>query len=73
MELLQEEYTCLYFLVSKIIGNDTSQFMDFCRDFCGDDEQLYVYYVHGWIIPRLDSQRDQNNLNKVEKLLTLDG
>ena len=31
IELLQDEYPCLYFLVSNILGIDTSEYIEFCR------------------------------------------
>ena len=31
MELLQDEYPCLYFLVSNVLGIDTSEYIEFCR------------------------------------------
>ena len=31
MELLQDEYPCLYFLVSNVLGIDPSEYIEFCR------------------------------------------
>ena len=36
MELLQDEYPCLYFLVSKLLGIDTSEYIEFCRGLVND-------------------------------------
>ena len=58
MELLQDEYPCLYFLVSKVLGIDTSEYIEFCRQF-DDDIYLRTYHVHGCIKPELDQLREQ--------------
>ena len=60
MELLQDEYICLYFLVSDVLGIDTSEYIEFCRQF-GEDKwyELYTYHVHGCIKPELDQLRAQ--------------
>ena len=63
IQLLQEEYCCLYFLVSKALGIDTIEYMNFCQSF-GDDPELYVYYIQGWIIPLLDVLRAENKIKQ---------
>ena len=63
IELLQDEYPCLYFLVSKVLGIDTSEYIEFCRQFEEDKwYELYTYYVHGCIHPELDELRAQEKI-----------
>ena len=63
IELLQDEYLCLYFLVSLKLEIDTSEYMDFCKGL-EDDGELYLYYIHGWAIPQLDILRAQRKLRQ---------
>ena len=61
MELLQDEYPCLYFLVSDILGIDTSEYIKFCRGL-EDDEYLFIYYVFACIKLDADELRAQQKI-----------
>jgi hypothetical protein len=63
MELLQDEYPCLYFLVSNVLGIDTSEYREFCRKF-EQNCYLYTYYVHGCMHPELDELSAQEKIKQ---------
>ena len=58
MELLQDEYPCLYFLVSSALGIDTSEYRDFCKQF-KENMYLFTYYIHGFLYPEYYDLRVQ--------------
>ena len=45
------------------MGIDTIEYMNFCQSL-GDDPELYVYHIQGWIIPLLDVLRAKNKIKK---------
>ena len=61
LELLQDEYPCLYFLVCDILGIDTREYIKFCRGF-ENDENLFIYYVFACIKLDADELRAQQKI-----------
>ena len=56
------EYPCLYFHVCEVKGISSQEFMELCKTFFDEDPLLFVYYIHGWLIPHFAHLRSQNKL-----------
>ena len=42
--------------------------MDFCKRFEYGDPTLYVFYIHGWLLPHIAQLRAQNKLEMHNRL-----
>ena len=71
-EFLQYEYTCLYFLVCKLDGVNTDEFMEECKAL-EMDPYLFVYYIQGFLLPHFEKLRAQGKLHEGDKKMELEG
>ena len=44
-----------------------------CEGYESGKPDLYIYYIHGWLLPYLDGLREQKKLKQGTKQIRIDG
>ena len=73
VDFLKYDYPCLYFYICGVKGISVDEFMDKCKEFEYAEPELYIYYIHGWLIPTFNQMRANKKLYYGNKEISIDG
>ena len=68
MDYLKYEITCVFIYICKTKGIDIQEIMEEFKKFENHEKlELYIYYIHGWLIPHISHLKDSKILKQGTK------
>ena len=72
IEFLKWEFTGLYLLVCDAKGISTEEFRKWCKSLDNEEDyEIWIYYIHGWLVPYIANLRKQGKLQQGRKKIIL--